>query len=330
MKITKIDPLCTPEILEKSKNLLFQNIPEIFFPNPRVARRVLTKNPPKNNIGEYLSSILSQNPSFSICDEEDALLVGILEPMKFESSIFKKNMFSLKLHENKRKNLSSSEKNEFVAEILDFSRKHGIDHISCKLLAEKIDLAQSLETSGFLITSNLITYLFVLGATRLPNWRPRYPVRRALPDEKEKILELAWKSFRGTRFYNDPTLNNDQCDELYLEWVRNCFDSGWASAIFVAENSKKDIVGFFTYLIDPRTKEFFGIVKGGGGISACSPEAKGAYFSLLESSIKDVPKVNGFLGEFTTQSENNEVIRIFQKFGLEFGKSEFVFHKGLK
>lgn len=330
MKISRIDTLNTPEVFQRSKELLLNNIPEIFFPNPRVARRVLTKNPAKENIGEYFSSIMLKNPTFSAYSEDDVLLVGSLESMVFESSVFEKNMAALKIYENKQKTSSLSEKNEFLNKILDFAGENGIEHLSCKLSSEKISTAKSLEMSGFFLTSNLVTYLFLKGATEIPSWYSRYLVREALPNEKEKVLELAWKSFRGTRFYNDHTLKSEQCDELYLRWVRNCFDLGWASAIFVAENSKKDIVGFFTYLIDPRVKEFFGIIKGGSGISACSPLAKGAYLSLLESSIKDVPKVNGFLGEFTTQAENSEVIRVFQKFGLEFGKSELVFHKALK
>ncbi|HPN73234.1 MAG TPA: hypothetical protein PKZ41_04485 [Candidatus Omnitrophota bacterium] len=330
MKISRIDPQDPSGIFDRSKDLLLTNIPEIFFPNPRVARRVLAKDPPKGNIEEYFSSCMLKNPAFSAYDNDDIFLVGFLEPMKFESSVFDKNMAALKIHENRQKNVSLGTKNEFLDEILDFAEETGIEHLSCKVSCGDISTAQALENSGFLMVSNLITCLYVRGAVKIPRWKSIYKTREASPADKNRVIELTRGAFPRTRFYNDPWLDKEKCGRLYEEWAANCFDENWASNIFVAENSRGDVVGYLTYLIDRNVKNFFGAIKGGNGISACEAGSKGAYPALMAHSILDVPRYDASFCEYSTQSENSQVLRIWQKFGLEYGKSELVFHKALK
>ena len=330
MNLKLLDAKNDPSTHKTCLDFLVGSFAEEFFPNPRIAKRVLFTNPPKESLDIYFSALLNENISLAILDNNDVRLLGTLKPMPFESGIFGKNMRTLKIYKNKTIKVSLNEKLDFIDQILKISIKNGIDHLSCKLNCGELQTAQTLERCGFSMVSNLLTYLYVRNSTKLPSWRSLYSIREANSSDKDAVCSMTKGAFPRTRFYNDPCLDAEACDRLYEKWAANCFEKNWASNIFVAENSKGTVVGYLTYLIDPNIKKFFGAIKGGNGISSCLPEAKGAYPALLAHSILDVPKYDASFCEYTTQAENTEVIRMWQKFGLEYGKSELVFHKGLK
>ncbi len=324
-----LDPVNDPGNAELTLEFMKTFLSEEFFPNARIARRVFAKCKEHNRAETYFSSLIRKTTVFISLDGKKVALAGILKPMDFESSVFGIKMATLGIYENMEKPLPVSSKQNLIDHVLEYAADKGIQHISCKEKPENCATMQALEKAGFLTVSNLITFLYIRNITKPPKWRSRYKVRKALPGDKDNVCSITKGAFSHTRFYNDPSLPDEKCDALYCEWARNCFDKGWASNIFIAEDSKANIVGYLTYLIDPSIKSIFGIVTGGSGISACLPGTRGAYPSLLIGSLKDVPKYDAAYCEYTTQSENSEVVRIWDKLGLDYGKTEIIFHKGL-
>ena len=158
MNIKILDKQISPQTTEECLNFLMSLIPEEFFPNSRIARRVLSKTTDYEQIKTYFLNMLSQNNVFIVQNNKTLLLLGVLKPMKFESSVFGKNMYTLKIYENMAKNPSMNEKLEFMRKIIAFSLKAGIDHISCKLDTGKYSTINALEKTGFLLVSTLISY----------------------------------------------------------------------------------------------------------------------------------------------------------------------------
>ncbi len=57
-------------------------------------------------------------------------------------------------------------------------------------------------------------------------------LRIAVPEDIPALRALACVSFRGTRFYNDPSFSDARCDELYATWIERSVQ-GWADCVYV-------------------------------------------------------------------------------------------------
>ena len=53
--------------------------------------------------------------------------------------------------------------------------------------------------------------MYMRNVTKVSDWRTRYKIRGAKPEDKKVILAMTKNAFHGTRFYNDPYLDNDKC-----------------------------------------------------------------------------------------------------------------------
>lgn len=67
----------------------------------------------------------------------------------------------------------------------------------------------------------------------------------------ERILEIASKAFKYSRFLNDPWLNPDKAKKIYAHWVNNAFDK--AGRYFVIAKNHEETVGFMLFSIDQKT-----------------------------------------------------------------------------
>ncbi|HNX91439.1 MAG TPA: hypothetical protein PKG81_06255, partial [Candidatus Omnitrophota bacterium] len=206
------------------------------------------------------------------------------------------------------------------------ARDHGYEHLAIKARVEHIPIIMAAENCGFRTVSATTTYLYIKNITKPPKWKYLFKIRTAVPTDKSALMRIASESFSHTRYYNDPFFSKDKCGMLYRKWVENCFDKDWSSNVLVATNSNKDPVGFITYKVDPELENATGVRRGGTGLSACLPHAKGAYLALMAHLMNDVPAKEIPFGEYTTQLENIEVIRAWQHFGLEPGKNEIALH----
>lgn len=153
--------------------------------------------------------------------------------------------------------------------------------------------------------------------------RPTAPmagrVRMHRPEDIERLVEIARYSHRITRFYADPTFDNDRCDDLYESWIRQSC-SGWADRVLV-NILNGEAAGYITVHLN-RDESSIGLI-------AVSKEARNRGFGkeLVQGAI-DFAHANGAT-EMTvvTQGRNIDAQRLFQSCGFRTTKTEVWLHK---
>ena len=268
-------------------------------------------------------------PGFFVLADKDSIAgISYFEKLPFESRIFKKNMGRLVVYIPVEADMDI----KYIKKLIHAAEKTagaaGFDHLSVKTDMQDKKLINSLELGGYVFVSGLTTYLYIKNRTNFAKWKFLYNTRPAEQKDRPALIDIAAGAFTDTRFYYDPDLDDKSSSRLYKEWIKNCFDKDWAESIFVAESAKKEVVGFITYKVDKELRKA-GILKGGSGLSACKPNASGAYTSLLLAAKNDGLRNNLDFVEFTAQSGNLEILRIWNKFGLDPGRIELVFHKSI-
>jgi len=218
-------------------------------------------------------------------------------------------------------------KNKLLNFIFSLCKEEKFVHLSCRIDVRDITSAHILEENGFKIMDTLVTYVFSRVKNSIPKIKDLYKVRKFKDKDLGKLLALANSSFRQDRFHMDFHFPLNKADALYGEWVKNYCYGKKGETVLVAENKNTEAVGFLAYkLSEDLTKLGYRVF--GEGLSAVSPKAKGAYLSLVKASIKDVLSFADY-GEFDTQIQNYEVIKIFQKFDFKIVRTKHTFHKWL-
>ena len=221
---------------------------------------------------------------------------------------------------------SITTKNELLSFILRLCKKEEIKHLSCKADTSDYSTAHCLEEKGFKLMDTTVTYIYTQKHS-IPDLKNLYHIRKFKKNDLSSLIIIAKENFWINRFYIDPHIPKNRTAQLYIEWVKNCCKGELADEVLIAEKKGK-VVGFFTYKLDERLKRFMGVKCAGRGIAAVSPEAKGAYVSLLKAAIERGELITKLdLGEFETQVWNYPVIKIFQRFGMNYVNSKHAFHK---
>jgi RimJ/RimL family protein N-acetyltransferase len=220
-------------------------------------------------------------------------------------------------------------KNELLSSLLQICKKKGIRHLSCKIDTSDFSTIRCLEAKGFMLMDALATYVFVYNRHSIPKLKDLYRVRRFKKNDLNSLLTLVKENFWINRFHIDPYIPKNKALQLHIEWIKNCCNGKLADKVLVAERSG-NVIGFFTYKLDEILRDSTGIKCWGRGIAAISPQAKGAYVSLLKAAVqrgKLRAKVD--LGEFETQIWNYPVIKIYKRFGMDYVSSKYSYHKWL-
>lgn len=220
-------------------------------------------------------------------------------------------------------------KRELLNFIVDYAISRGVWHLSCKLDTDDFSSIHVLEDSGFQLMDAIVTYLFLKNKKKSSLPRGFYKTRYAQEKDFSALVCLAERSFKADRFHTDPSLSWEKANNLYINWVKNYLENKALCKVIVAENRNKDPVGFLAYKLNKLILETTGDKIIGEGLSAVSPEAKGAYISLVKSTIQDVISFYDY-AEFDTQINNYEVIKVWQRFGFTFIKARYTFHRYLE
>lgn len=220
-------------------------------------------------------------------------------------------------------------KQRLILFLLELCKKKNITQLSCRLDSADISGIHALEALGFKIMDSTVTYIFNRIKHKIPRLKVLYPTRFFRKKDLRFLLKLADNTFLKGRYYKDIYFPRDKVNRLYREWIRSYCLEPDNHRVIVAE-SKGNIAGFLVYKKNRELKRICKIKVFGSGLSAVSPLAKGAYPVLVKSVVGDVLSSNYDIGEFDTQLDNYEVIRVWQRFGFDFVKSKYTFHKWLK
>jgi hypothetical protein len=210
---------------------------------------------------------------------------------------------------------------------LDALKQRGVRHVSARADVADVELVAILEAAGFRLMDALVTY------TTRPRKEPPNPVRevgtiRDFEDEDgPELLQItaeAYRGFRG-RFHLDPHIPDDRCDELYVEWARQCLARTMADTILVSEGSDRQILGFLAFRRREPVSSVGGVPVFGGGLGACRTDTPGAYAGLIRAGTVWAHERDG-VAECQTQNYNFPTIRIYEAVGAHYVRAEYTLH----
>ena len=288
---------------------------------------VLDKNILKEYLINQISHSLEGDKNLVLVAEDKKKIVGlaIIDFLPWDSRIFKIKMGKLSYLISKGGYTGAVRiKNILLAKILDMCKKGHFTHLNCRIDIEDMSGMHILEKSGFKIMDTTVTFVFNREKHKIPLLRPIYKVRKYEKKDLSCITKIAKAAFSKDRFHLDPFLPEERSDSLYAEWVKN---SSRKDRVFVAIDSSNHPVGFFTYKLyeDLALISNYKIM-GNNGLMAVAASARGAIIGLMKAVFEDVI-LNYDCVEFYTQISNREVVRLFQKFNLDFIKARHTFHK---
>lgn len=139
------------------------------------------------------------------------------------------------------------------------------------------------------------------------------------PEDISRLVEIARESHRITRFYADPLLPDEKCDDLYESWIRQSCD-GWASAVLVAVDDSVP-VGYVTVHQDTGLGASIGLI-------AVHEDARsrGVGQALVRSAIGWAHQRGSREMTVVTQGRNIAAQRVFQACGFRTTKTEVWLH----
>ena len=219
-------------------------------------------------------------------------------------------------------------KNKLLPYLFLLSKKEKIYFLSCRIDSDDISSIHALEKNGFNFMDTLVTYVFNRHKHNVSAIRDIYKIRKFRKQDLSILVDIARNVFSKDRFHLDNNIPKEKADSLFGEWVDNSYQGKYADRIFVAEKNK-EAIGFLTFTLDKKLKEHVGYKICGHGLSAICPKIKGVYPALVKAAIQDIIMHFDCL-EFDTQLNNYEVIKIWQKFGFDFLKARYTFHKWIK
>lgn len=123
-----------------------------------------------------------------------------------------------------------------AAEILHWSRHEAPD---CLYFLADVDDAtiRLAEQHHFRLVDIRVTLAAQISDTNAANWKPDR-VREAVAEDVPALSEIAGRSHRDTRFYQDGGFPRRLCDEMYRVWIqKSC--RGYADVVLVAEHDSR-------------------------------------------------------------------------------------------
>ena len=227
--------------------------------------------------------------------------------------------------------LRADENREALDGILDgceaWCRREGIQHVSARLDVGDTDAIAALEDHGYRLMDALVTYTYHPKREPPPTLREMGILREYRPEDADELVAIAAESYRGFRgrFHLDPHLADDRCDELYVEWARQCCRGRMADQIFVTEDSGGRVHGFLGFRRREPVSSVGGVPVFGGGLGACRRESPGAYLGLIRAGTVWALDRGG-VAECQTQNYNFPTVRVYETVGARYVRADYTFH----
>jgi len=144
-------------------------------------------------------------------------------------------------------------------------------------------------------------------------------VRLAREEDVSSLCSIARHAFPLTRFYADPLLPDERCDDLYAEWTRSMC-SGGADIVLVAERDKQP-VGYVTVNVDEVASEI--------GLIAVADDyrGQGIGYELVRGALDWAYTRDASEMTVVTQGRNIGALRTFEGCGFRVTNTSLWFHR---
>ncbi|MBM3255261.1 MAG: hypothetical protein FJZ08_03075 [Candidatus Omnitrophica bacterium] len=219
-------------------------------------------------------------------------------------------------------------KKSLLSFLIKLCRDKKIACLSCRIDTADICTVHALEENGFLLMDTIVTYVFNRRRHLIPKMKDIYKIRLFERTDLSALQDLASRAFSKDRFHLDPYIPVEKANSLFKEWVKDSCAKRSSHKVFIAQKSG-EVAGFLTFELNKELERLSGYKIAGHGLSAVSPQAKGAYVSLVKAAIEEIASHYDCL-EFDTQLNNYEVIKVWQRFGFDFIRAKHTFHKWVK
>lgn len=135
----------------------------------------------------------------------------------------------------------------------------------------------------------------------------------------KELIELAQLAGTHTRFNIDPKISQEKFENLFQIWIEKSVSGEMASKVLVyKENSK--IIGFATLSIDGNI--------GYAPLLAVNRkfEGLGVSFAIMDAVESEMYDHGCEFLVSSTQEVNRKALKIYERWGCEFGKGIYVYH----
>lgn len=213
-------------------------------------------------------------------------------------------------------------KERLLKALFELCRDNKVAYLSCRADIGDVTAIHALEKNGMLLMDTIVTYAFNRYKHRIPKLRGLYKVSAAKRSDLPFLVDIAGSAFSKDRFHLDTHIPGKKADGVFGEWITSSLKE---DKVFVARKGPEPC-GFLTFRLNRELENCCGCKIAGRGLSAVSTQAKGAYVSLVKAAIEEIALHYDCL-EFDTQLSNQEVIRVWQRFGFDFIRAKHTFHK---
>ena len=238
---------------------------------------------------------------------------------KWMSNIIEVESYTL----NENEELIQSQIQEFIKNAREKS------FFTAKVSTNNIKDILILQNCGFKIIDTLINYNLELKnicTNNLTYNLEKFTIREANKDDHIAVSNLASNSFKLSRFYLDPEIDNYFAKKIKYEWAANYFNGKRGNKLFVIDSELDKIIAGFILLIEnvhPR-KEMNSVI-----IDLISINPKfyrmGLAFNLVKHTLSHY-KNNFKRIEVGTQAVNIAANNLYQKLNFNMNKSSYVMH----
>jgi len=185
--------------------------------------------------------------------------------------------------------------------------------LMCLLVdADKPAEIQEAERIGYRFMDIRVT--LTMQACQRPSW-----VRLARAEDTSKLQAIAREAFHLTRFYADPSLDDERCDDLYAEWTRSLC-AGGASVVLVADYDGM-ASGYITVNLDGTESEI--------GLIAVAGDLRGQHLgtALVNGAIDWAYAHGAERMNVVTQGRNVGALRTFEGCGFRVSNTQVWMHR---
>ena len=295
------------------------------YRNYRVLSRRLQEAVMRAEIQEALAQ--PSAGAIVVSGETDAAVV--FQPLPWDSAFFDISMgrilYILRGEDAQRNDIEAA-----VTACLDACRASGIRHLMARVDVADTDGIGALEDHGFRLMDALVTYIYHPKREPPPVVKEMGVLRPFREEDASQVVEITREAYKGfrSRFYVDPHLPADRCDELYVEWARRACTKEMAREMLVTENGRGELHGFLSFRRIEPVSTVGGVEMYGRGLGACRRERPGAYAGLIRAGTAWT-HARGAVSETQTQNYNYSTVRVYEAVGTQYVRAEYTLHAWL-